>query len=177
MRASPRTGGAFFQRLIPSRAGGGGCGGGREGRMNGKKEGGRGGRRHLRIRRRWPPAAGYCTSQPRKNAKSWNIPHVKTAPRGGWPRGGPTLPARSRVVASRDKTEARLRWTRSRKREGERRAVISSRALGFGASADRSIDQSIDSCWLVDLTFSSGVFEVREWMRDDFAQLRLCLMN
>lgn len=44
MRASPRTGGAFFQRSVytPASTGADGNGGGRESRMNGKKVGGRG---------------------------------------------------------------------------------------------------------------------------------------
>lgn len=79
MRASPRTGGAFFPRLMPlsPRADVGGCGGGGEGRMNGKKEGERGDAATFESAAS-PPGT---TLQARKNAKFWNTTREDTTPR------------------------------------------------------------------------------------------------
>lgn len=79
MRASPRTGGAFFQSSVytyPASTGGrmGNDGGGRESRMNGKKEGGR---------EEMPPPSNLPVSRRvsqtrEKNSRNTGMPHVRT---------------------------------------------------------------------------------------------------
>lgn len=101
MRASPRTGGAFFQHAVrytiaPASTGADGNRGGRESRMNGKKEGDEKGKRE-REREEMPPPSNLSVSRhiSRKEIrKECEIleNHASRHHASWWPRGESILP-------------------------------------------------------------------------------------